>query len=457
MKSGDFNPHFFDYGGLIFYFHLAVATLRFITGAMSGAGFGTLDQAWEGQFYLWARGATALLSASMVYVIYRTGLRWSAAVALTASGIAAIHPALVREAHFALTDTPLTFLVAWTLLLSIIAAETRGRSWLAAAGAVAGAAAAIKYNGLLAVVMPLTIACIAQAAGRRILAAGLVAAATVVAFLVTAPYSVLDLPHFLNAFAYLALSYNQSSDATQVAVTYLKYLRNAFGFGTAWSHGIGWAALLLGSVGVAALIRQLFTAPRRPHAAAVLAFLGLYFWVLSHQSLVYGRYVLPLLPMVCLAMAIGTVALHTLVTTWFGASRARATAMLLAILLLPPVWQSAKFDWDRRQIQTQEMLARWLEQHVSPEDPIVFETAGILLSPGFQTDYVPRLTQISPEEYTDRRVRYLVSSSERFDPSVPRAEDMAYRTLLSRLQVVHVVVRSPEHPGPSLTIYRIPR
>ena len=43
MKSGDFNPHFFDYGGLTLYLQLGVACVTFILGAMSGL-FGSLAQ-----------------------------------------------------------------------------------------------------------------------------------------------------------------------------------------------------------------------------------------------------------------------------------------------------------------------------------------------------------------------------------------------------------------------------
>mgnify|MGYP003578118008 FL=1 len=36
MKTADFNPHFYDYPGFTFYFHTAVASARFLTGAMAG-------------------------------------------------------------------------------------------------------------------------------------------------------------------------------------------------------------------------------------------------------------------------------------------------------------------------------------------------------------------------------------------------------------------------------------
>ena len=36
MKTGDFNPHFFDYPAFYMYVQLAVAIFRFMLGAMAG-------------------------------------------------------------------------------------------------------------------------------------------------------------------------------------------------------------------------------------------------------------------------------------------------------------------------------------------------------------------------------------------------------------------------------------
>ncbi len=43
MRTGDFNPHFFDYPGLYFYVQLGVAVLRFLAGATLGE-WSSLDQ-----------------------------------------------------------------------------------------------------------------------------------------------------------------------------------------------------------------------------------------------------------------------------------------------------------------------------------------------------------------------------------------------------------------------------
>src|SRR5262245_2591288 len=54
MKTGDFNPHFFDYPGLYLYVQTATASLRFMVGANSGL-WTSLDQVTSANFYLWGR------------------------------------------------------------------------------------------------------------------------------------------------------------------------------------------------------------------------------------------------------------------------------------------------------------------------------------------------------------------------------------------------------------------
>jgi hypothetical protein len=53
-------------------------------------------------------------------------------------------------------------------------------------------------------------------------------------------------------------------------------------------------------------------------------------------------------------------------------------------------------------------------------------------------------------------VKYLVSSSEKFDPARPaRPGDAAYRRLFSESQILFVVPYTRDHPGPTLTLLKL--
>src|SRR5262245_26397838 len=230
MKTGDFNPHFFDYPGLYIYVEAAVSTVRFLVGAIQGK-WAALAQASTDDFYLWGRAMTALLGTATVWIVYLAAMRWSAQTALVAAALMTVMPLHVRESHYTLTDVPCTFVVMVTFLLTLRAHERQTAAAFALAGATAGIAAALKYNGVLAVVMPL-IGCAMTPGLRRpraLVALGIVAA-TVGAFLAAAPYTLLDLPTFLNQFARLSSEYRRPPATTEpLWLVYLKHLRIALG------------------------------------------------------------------------------------------------------------------------------------------------------------------------------------------------------------------------------------
>ena len=119
MRSGSLHPHFFDYPGLSLYVQLVVSIVRFIAGAISGEWY-SLAQATTESFYLWGRIVTASFGIATVLLVYQAGMRWGARHALLASGLMAVLPLHVRYSHYVLTDTPLTFFVTLTFLLSLV-------------------------------------------------------------------------------------------------------------------------------------------------------------------------------------------------------------------------------------------------------------------------------------------------------------------------------------------------
>ena len=58
VKTGDFNPRFYDYPGLYLYVQSAVVVVRFLAGA-TGGEWASLDQAHAPTFYLRGRAVTA--------------------------------------------------------------------------------------------------------------------------------------------------------------------------------------------------------------------------------------------------------------------------------------------------------------------------------------------------------------------------------------------------------------
>ena len=459
MKTGDLNPHFFDYPTLYMYLQALVAAGRFLVGAMRGE-WSALAQAPPEAFYLWARAVTAALGTATVWLIYRTGIRWGRRVALLAAVMFAVMPLHVRESHFVLTDVPVTFMVMLTLLLSLRAHERSTLAAFALAGAAAGLAGATKYNGVLALFLPL-LACALTRAVRptRIAAAAIVIVSMVGAFLVAAPYTVLDLPTFLNQFARLSGEYRADLAVPEpIWIIYLKHLRNAFGYP---GSAIVVAGLLVGAWKMA-------VGPDRFRWALVTLFPLLYFRFISNQHIFYGRYLLPLLPFLSLLGAVAVVATvdfmrHAKLPQ--GAKNS-VTVLMTVIAIGPPSYTSISFNVNAAKVWTTEEAYNWIIREIPPGSKVTMESRQILLPSNYQTRYLAQLRLHPFEQYVSEGVEYLIASSQCYGayldpqnggPDRYPVEYADYMRIFSQTQELVRFTPSGDHPGPEVRILKIVR
>jgi len=459
MKTGDLNPHFFDYPSLYMYVQALVAMVRFLFGAMQGEWAG-LTQAPPEAFYLWARAVTATLGTATVWVIYHAGLRWGRRVALLAAVMFAVMPLHVRESHFVLTDVPVTFFVMVTLLLSLRAHERSTLVAFALAGAAAGLAGATKYNGVLVLFIPL-LACAMTPAVRpsRVAAAAVVVVSMVIAFLVAAPYTLLDLPTFLNQFARLSGEYRATlALAEPIWIIYLKHLRNAYGY---LGIAIVAAGLVIGAWRIA-------IGPHRLKWAMVTLFPLLYFRFISQQHIFYGRYLLPLLPFLSLLGAVAVVAIvdfmrHARLPQ--GAKNS-VTVLLTLIAIAPPSYTSISFNANAAKVWTTEQAYDWIIREIPAGSKVTMESRQILLPITYKATYLGQLRLHPFEQYVSEGVEYLIASSQCYGlyldpqnggPANYPVEYADYMRIFSQTQELIRFTPSDEHPGPEVRILKIVR
>jgi hypothetical protein len=458
MKTGDFNPHFFDYPGFYIHAQLATACVRFIAGASRGQ-WRSLDQVDPSDFYLWGRALTALLGTLTVFIVYLIGLRWGGRHAALAAGLMAVMPLHVRESHYVLTDVPATFFVALTMLLSLRANERTRTLAFAAAGAAAGLAAATKYPGALALVMPLIAVWMTPGVQpSRIVALVAILGAALTAFLLAAPYTVLDLPAFLNGYARLAGHYTGPGPGEAPWITYFKHLRNA----------IGWPALLLLLTGVVMGVVRAVRGPGRVRWTLAIVFPLLFYYFISGQTLVFGRYLMPLVPFVSVLAAVGTVSGVSLLRRFDipRTPRTAAIAALTAAALVPPAVQSVGFVAMLGRTGTIEQAYTWIVSNVPKGSSIVIETQALQLKPeAYAARNVTRLVMDyrgpgDYEEYVRAGITYVVASSQRYGDPLDKPHQFpdlykAYMRLFEQSQELARFTPSAEHPGPEVRIYKI--
>ena len=454
MRSGDFNPRFFDYPGLYIYVQMVVACLRFLAGAMTGQWF-SLAEAHPEHFYLWGRAVTASLGTATVALVYLIGMRWGTRYALVASALMAVMPLHVRESHYVLADVPVTFFVTLTFLLSLRAHEHPTSRRFLWAGVAAGLAAATKYNGAIALVLPLIAVWMTrETRPSRLIAAPMTVAGAAAAFLVCSPYTLLDLPAFLNGYARLMRSYAAGDPAQNPGVTYLKHLAIAM-----WWPGV---IAMFGGI-VFGIVRTL-KGPGRVRWALAVVFPLLYFAIISRQTLVFGRYLLPMVPFLCVLAAAAVVSGVSLLRR-FSIPRVVRTGLIVAFtvgVILPPGIQSVSFNLTHR-AQTVEKAYEWITANVPRDSTVVVEARNLVLPDGrYHGDNVRQLRERSYEEYVGQGVEYLVASSQCYgpyfdEPQRYQTEYADYRRLFSKAREVARFTPPSGKPWPELIIFKVER
>lgn len=441
LRTGDWNPHIFNYPSLVIYLHAWVDIARFLWGTVGGE-WASLDGFDIAAVYQAGRFVTAMIGVATVWLTYVVGMELAGRrVALLAAAQMAIRPMHVRESHYALTDVPMTALVTLALWLALRAARRgtiRDYAW---AGAACGLAAAAKYTGGVAlagvVVAWLLDEWGAADRGRKI-AAGVGAAA--LAFLVAAPYTWLDLPAFLDGFASLFSHYSVPTGAADpVWMIYAKHL---------WIEG----AVML-TLAIAGALFVLAGRADRRRWAPILAVGLIYWYELSTHTHVFGRYVLPLLPILCLLSSAAVFALlrrarRVPALSGRPAQRALLAAAVLALVTGPTVACVRWLDQLKR-ADTRSMAAEWLKASVPRGARVAVENSGptYLDAAGFRV--VPSELLIEhPINWYQQKADYLVISA---------ADLSRYGDYVTAGPTVFQTVPSAQRWGPPILIVSLKR
>jgi hypothetical protein len=306
-----------------------------------------------------ARYLSAAAGVASVLVIFRIGLRlFGRTPALAAAALLSLAFLHVRDSHFGVTDVPMTFMVLVAFLFVLRLSESGGTGDLVAAGMTAGLAVSTKYNAAL-IALPAMLAIFTDGAGTshplsaRLRRAALYVSMMLAAFLLTSPYSAIEFRKFL-------------TDVTFES----RHLAMGHGVivGRGWSHhltstlryGVGLPILVAGLFGFLLLLYR-----DRRKGALVALFPVAYYLVLGSGYTVFARYMLPVVPFLCLAAGYAL----TEAARWIAMRVRRPDLAPILVtagvvgLLWPSVQSVVAFD-QLIGIDDNRLLARrWIERH----------------------------------------------------------------------------------------------
>ncbi len=349
MGKGDLNPHFFNYPSLHFYVLAVLYGLYFCAGYLSGTFAGLAD--FERQclvdpsaVYLLGRFLGAGLGAASIAVLYLIGRSAGGRrVGLVAAALLSVAFLHTRDSHFLTVDIPASFhlLVAYLFFFRYL----KGGRWreLAWGAVFLGLATSTKYNlGIFVVAQVLAVGLGPAIVRWKYLAGSL--ALTGLAFIAGTPFALLDWPTFWRDLsferAHFAVGHGQ--DLGWGWVRHLSFTLPA---------GLGWPLLLAGLGGCAWLGWR-----RRPMDLVLLGGILAYYAVAGSGKLVFPRYMLPLVPLLCLGAAVG---LEEVARRWRG---------LWAVLVLAALVPGVVLSWQHAQLldrpDTRLLAAEWIEAQV---------------------------------------------------------------------------------------------
>ncbi|HEX3452486.1 MAG TPA: glycosyltransferase family 39 protein, partial [Solirubrobacteraceae bacterium] len=315
MFGHGLNPHYFANPPAFTY------VLHYLFAIAYGGGHGArvalaLHPA---EVYTLARVAAAVLGVAALWLLYATGARlFGRAVGLLASAIEAVAFLPAFYSHLALNDVP-TLAPLTLSLLGTAGVVRKGRTRdYALAGVGLGLACATKYTAGIALVPLVAAVAVRMVDDERAKTVGLgvalAGALAVVAFLVANPYSLLDYSSFHSGLV------KQSAQSAQAQGKLGAPRDGGFTY-YLWTltWGLGWAPALAALGGAIAIWR------RRPALGWVLVPAPVAFLVfMGLQGRYFGRWLLPIFPLLCLLAAFFVVELAHALTTRLAGGRADA-------------------------------------------------------------------------------------------------------------------------------------
>ena len=362
-RTGDLNPHFFHWPSLVFYvFAAAYAAISACRKLLM------LDPAIGAQeAIIVGRTLVASAGTATVVVLYRLARRTTdSQTALLAAMMLAVAVLHVRDSHFAMTDVLMTLLL--TMALSAFARaldendERRSLLWFALAGLCGGLATSTKYSAAAVLAAPIVL--LAARTSRSFLARHAwlpffaFGAAFGAAFLATTPYAVLNPLAFQEGFVFNMnhLAHGQMID---------------LGRGW-WYHATYSLPYSLGPVVYIAALAGSYRLASSGVKGVTLVFCGILFYILiSSGRLVFFRYLLPLLPIMCLSAAVAVREFSAAVAKRTGIGYRLVLLTVAVFALSPGIVNSVWLDVLLARSDSRVLASEWLTNRIRPEHSVI--------------------------------------------------------------------------------------
>jgi YYY domain-containing protein len=379
------NPHFFAYGSFPLYLLATLGNIlaRFYPDISSFSNLTLVGRVLSALF----DSGTILLTGWLALLLIEDatpGRYYAWNVAILAATLVAFTPFELQLSHFYAVDTMLLFFVVLTILACVALIDTDAPlRWSFVAGLGYGLALATKFSAA-PLAVPLLVAALLRWYRRDFFSALvsllLASVLTVLAFLIVEPYSLLDMPNFVQQVAeqgnlargLLDLPYVRQFAGT---VPYVYEVQNM----VLWGMGV-----LLGLAALVGLGWLLWLVWRRKQGIA--PWLVVLSWVLVYSGITgsfyakFMRYMLPVYPFLTLMAATLLLTIVAVGRNKKGAPNKGISRFIfpfglaaIALVLAGTLFQGLALLNVYSQENTRVQASRWMYSHVSRGSVLTYE------------------------------------------------------------------------------------
>jgi len=449
FKTGDLNPHFFNYPSLFFYINSFAYIPYYLIGRLSGTFHALTDilppvsltmgvtRSPMPTTVLLGRIITVAFSVGTVGLTFAIGKRLSGktAVGLLASLMLAISPTNVAHSRIVTPDTLVTFFAAASCLTAVWVYQEGSPLHYTIAGVCVGLTASTKYNGALTL-LPLLWAHVlrygkASLKEPRMYLALLFCA---LGFLATTPFAVIDAATFFADLRSEGLHYATGHEGME-------------GHTLRWYVHYMWqTAGVIYTLAVLEILRGIYSRLKGISLLSIFA-VG-YFGFIATFQVRNDRTFLPLTPYAFVLAAsflahLVSKALRLQAKTlrWLSIS---AIACLHIAGLALPVSKTITETIQLTAVDCRKAARLWIEDTLPRGAKVALESYAPFVEPTrFSVLAVGRMIEHTPEWYVENGIEYLVFSRGMYgrfyrEPQRYGAQVLQYDTMFSRFALTQM-------------------
>lgn len=454
INKGDFNPHSFKYGSLMFYLQalsafpiLAITYLLEVANTVISSTFTSqiLDfssfhneavRKYVALLVFFGRAQTAIFGVASIYVLYLIGKKlFNFQIGLLSALFLTVSPLHVRDSHYITTDVLSLFaiLVAHLCLLYLI--DTRKMKWFVLSGLFLGISSTIRYYPVALLVYPFALLFSFSKKKTWFLKTLASFLFIIIGVFLGMPYFFLDpngpqlfikdlekyiLPWYsttLSNFVFSAVASILSSGNTSISnITPLYSLPSSFRpIHASWIffNGLGPLATIAGLAGI---VSTFFTSLRK-FTLLIIIPLFTFVYISAYIPSTYERLSIPILPFLAIFAAVFIYHTRLFAKKLWGEKKAQTVFIMVVVLIvLHPLLKSFSANLACSQKSTQNQSHDWVGKNISEQARIGYVTMVSVPPFNFLDWFALEPNQkISLEEATEQGLDHAFINAGRLD------------------------------------------